>query len=118
VSSSFSKISFNYAKIAVLALCLNTQVALFEPLDNLVPFLFQKLVLPLLLYFLFFISAAGEVEAASMLPALEVGVDRHRQKWELSRRCRKWGREAIVGRWSCIAVIENACCAAIITVIV
>jgi hypothetical protein len=32
-------------------------------------------LLPLFLYFLFFISAAGGVGATSMLPALEVGVE-------------------------------------------
>ncbi len=48
---------------------------MFEPLDHLVPLCRLKLVLPLDLYFLFFVSAEGGVlGAASMLPALEVGV--------------------------------------------
>ncbi len=61
----------------MLAHCLAAWVALFEPLDHLVPLCRLKLVLPLDLYFLFFVSAAGGVlVATSMLPALEVGVKR------------------------------------------
>ncbi len=58
-----------------LALCLATRVALIESFNFLVPLCCTKLVLPLFLYFLFFVSAAGGVGAMSMLPALEVGVE-------------------------------------------
>jgi hypothetical protein len=71
-----SSFSFVNSEIAALAHCLAALVALFEPLDRLVPLCRLKLVIPLDLYFLFFVSAAGGVLGAeSMLPALEVGVE-------------------------------------------
>ena len=76
---SHSKVLFNNAKIAALAICLAAQVSLFEPLVFFVPLCRLKLVLPLFLYFLFLISAAGGVGAVPMPPSLEVGVE-----WTLS----------------------------------
>jgi hypothetical protein len=55
VLSSFSKVSFNNAEIAALALCLATRVALFVFFIFLGPSCHLKLVLPLFLYFLLFV---------------------------------------------------------------